>query len=38
MAEEQKLIQDEKNNPQSEAVKKYIQEQIALGIEEEIER
>ena len=38
LAEEQKLNQDEKNNPASEAVQKYIKEQVELGIEEEMER
>ena len=38
MAEEQKVVSEEKNNPASEAVQKYIKEQIELGIEEEMER
>ena len=32
------MNQDEKNNPASEAVQKYIKEQIEIGIEEEMER
>lgn len=38
LAEEQKIASEEKNNPASEAVQKYIKEQIELGIEEEMER